>query len=92
MDYTNKEYMITNAITVWFHDKWVKNIFTKLVESVSKRFQEIMSAKRTYCVTLHGLFSAYKDIEWYKRIVFAREFFFPTNWFTQNYHAKKKKS
>lgn len=76
MDYTSKEYNITNAITVLFHYKWVRNILTKLVESVSKLVHDIMSAKRTYCVTLHGIFSAYKGIEWYKRIVFAREYFF----------------
>jgi transposase len=41
-----EECMVTNMIKVWFHDSGVKNICTKLVESMPKPVQEVILAKR----------------------------------------------
>jgi transposase len=45
MDCSAEERMVTNMIKVWFHDSRVKNICSKLVESVPKRAQEVILAK-----------------------------------------------
>lgn len=45
MNCTTKERMITSAIQVWFHDDEVKNICAKLVESMPRRVEEVISAK-----------------------------------------------
>jgi anaerobic glycerol-3-phosphate dehydrogenase len=36
--------MVTNVIKVWLHDGGVKNICSKLVESMPKRVQEVILA------------------------------------------------
>jgi hypothetical protein len=45
MDCSTEERMVMNVIKVWFHDREVKNICSKLVASVPKRVQEVMLAK-----------------------------------------------
>lgn len=47
MNCTTKERVIMNAIKVWFHNDEVKNMCTKLVESMPKRIQEVISAKQS---------------------------------------------
>jgi transposase len=41
MDCSTEERMVTNVIKVWFHDSGVKNICSKLVESMPKHVQEV---------------------------------------------------
>jgi transposase len=45
MDCSTGERVLTNVIKVWFHDSGVKNICSKLVESMPKRVQEVILAK-----------------------------------------------
>jgi hypothetical protein len=45
MDSSTEERIVTNVIKVWFHDNGVKNIFSKLFESMLKHVQEIILAK-----------------------------------------------
>jgi hypothetical protein len=45
MDCPTEECMVTNVIKVWFHDSGVKNICSKLVESMPKRLQEVILVK-----------------------------------------------
>jgi anaerobic glycerol-3-phosphate dehydrogenase len=45
MDCSTEERMVTNVIQEWFHDSGVRNIWSKLVESMPKRVQEVILAK-----------------------------------------------
>jgi transposase len=45
MGCSTEERVVTNVIKVWFHDSGVKNICSKLVESISKHVHEVISAK-----------------------------------------------
>jgi transposase len=45
IDCSTEERMVTNMTKVWFHDSGVKNICSKLVESMPKRVQEVILAK-----------------------------------------------
>jgi transposase len=45
MDCSTEERMVTNMIKVWSHDSGVKNICSKLVESVPEHVQEVIYQK-----------------------------------------------
>jgi transposase len=45
MDCSTEERMVTYVIKMWFHDSGMKNICSKLVQSMPKRVHEVISAK-----------------------------------------------
>jgi transposase len=45
LDCSTEECAVTNVIKVWFHDRGVRNICSKLVKSMPKRVHEDILAK-----------------------------------------------
>jgi transposase len=48
MDCSTEERMVMNVIKVWIHGSGVKNIRSKLVESMPKRVQKIIIVKEEH--------------------------------------------